>query len=79
MGRQEIIMTLDNGDRNHLLSTYAVPSPVLTLRMLYLLLRPVSLGSRKNGKCNLGSTRVFLSQMSWGDCMGNVSEATALE
>lgn len=37
MGSQEIIMSHDNGDRNHLLSTYAVPSSVLTHRTLYLL------------------------------------------
>jgi len=37
MGSQEIIMSHDNGDRNHLLSTYAVPSSVLTLCVLRLL------------------------------------------
>lgn len=46
MGSQEIILSHDNGDRNHLLSTDAVPSSVLALCILYLLEGP-SLGEEK--------------------------------
>lgn len=37
MGIEEVIMSHDDGDRNHLLSTYSVPGSVLMLCILYLL------------------------------------------